>query len=83
MSRRKTTCLLGLLCLLGLWACEGEVSVTADAAVAPDGGVAEAQCVEDPMTHIEIINACTTATAVQKTPVTPLLGADGTLPPLP
>ena len=40
-------------------------------------------CFQNPTTHIEIINACTDATPVNKTPVTPLLNPDGTLPPLP
>lgn len=40
-------------------------------------------CVEDPTTHLEIINACTTATGITKAAVTPLRRADGTLPPLP
>lgn len=71
-----------LLLVSALAGCEGETDAVIDAAT-PDMGVAEAQCFDDPMTHTEIINACTTATSVQKTPVTPLLREDGTLPPLP
>ncbi len=73
---------LTLLLAAGSFACEGETSVTPDAA-APDMGVAAAECFADPTTHVEIINACTDATSVSKTPVTPLLREDGTLPPLP
>ena len=51
-----------------------------------DAGIdapADASCFNNPQTHNEIINACTTA---QKLPVTykpPLQKADGSLPPLP
>lgn len=45
-----------------------------------DGGP---DCVMNPMTHIEIINACTDAEQVDKAPVLPLLEPDGGLPPLP
>lgn len=48
-----------------------------------DQGPAESMCVMNPMTHVEIINACTAATSIKKTPVTPLRNADGSLPPLP
>jgi hypothetical protein len=40
-------------------------------------------CVKSPRTHVEILNACTTAQSVDKRPVLPLLRPDGTLPPLP
>jgi hypothetical protein len=45
----------------------------------PDG--APADCVMNPKTHIEIINACTDAVKVQKNPTLPLLYPDGGLPP--
>ncbi|MGK0360447.1 MAG: hypothetical protein ACI9U2_002760 [Bradymonadia bacterium] len=48
-----------------------------------DRGAPPPTCVESATTHREIINACTTATGVQKVAVTPLLRADGALPPLP
>jgi hypothetical protein len=35
------------------------------------------------MTHVEIINGCTDAEAVDKVVNLPLLNSDGTLPPLP
>lgn len=40
-------------------------------------------CYTQPTTHLEILNACTSAQSVSKQPVLPLLRADGTLPPLP
>lgn len=47
------------------------------------GGGGAPDCYMNPMTHVEIINACTDAERVDKTPDLPLLGADGGLPPLP
>lgn len=56
----------------------------------PDGAVIDgalpgpdAACYDNPTTHFEIINGCTTATALDKDPVLPLRNADGTLPPVP
>ena len=46
-------------------------------------GTPDAACFENPTTHAEIINACTTAQRVIKKPNLPLLRPDGTLPPLP
>jgi hypothetical protein len=43
----------------------------------------DASCFENPTTHEEIINACTTAQKVEKKPNLPLLNPDGTLPQLP
>jgi hypothetical protein len=40
-------------------------------------------CFTNPMTHFQIINACTDAAFVDKTPVLPLLNPDGSLPPIP
>lgn len=40
-------------------------------------------CVQSPRTHVELLNACTSAQSVDKRPLLPLLQADGTLPPLP
>ena len=40
-------------------------------------------CVMNPTTHEEIINACTGAEKIDKQPVLPLLNPDGSLPPLP
>ena len=44
---------------------------------------ADLGCYAKPQTHIELLNACTTAQSVDKQPVLPLLGSDGKLPPLP
>ena len=82
MSR---TALLGLMFAL-LAACGDSSKVRQDAAIpdtpAVDAGV-DASCFANPKTHYEIINACTTDQAVDKTPVTPLRKPDGSLPPLP
>jgi hypothetical protein len=44
---------------------------------------AGADCVTNPRTHADIINACTDADKVDKKPELPLLLPDGGLPPLP
>jgi hypothetical protein len=46
-------------------------------------GPPDASCFNNPTTHYEIINACTNAQFVDKTPNLPLLLPDGGLPPLP
>ena len=46
-----------------------------------DGGPSD--CVQNPHTHDEIINACTNAVKITKNPTLPLLLPDGGLPPLP
>lgn len=43
----------------------------------------DASCFDNPQTHNEIINACTTAQRIYKDSHPPLLEADGTLPALP
>lgn len=44
----------------------------------------EPTCFEGtPTTHAELLNACTDAVGIEKNPSLPLLGTDGTLPPLP
>jgi hypothetical protein len=43
----------------------------------------DASCFTNPQTHFEIINGCTTAEKIYKTPDLPLLLPDGGLPPLP
>jgi hypothetical protein len=45
----------------------------------PDG--APGDCFMNPMTHFEIINACTDSVKITKNPTLPLLLADGGLPP--
>jgi hypothetical protein len=51
-----------------------------DAGTLPDG--APKDCFDNPTTHFEIINACTTATKITKNPTLPKLLPDGGLPPL-
>jgi hypothetical protein len=46
-------------------------------------GVGVSDCFSNPMTHVEIINACTDAEKVDKVVKLPLLEPDGSLPPLP
>ncbi|MDF2698076.1 MAG: hypothetical protein K0S65_6459, partial [Labilithrix sp.] len=46
----------------------------------PDG--APEDCYDNPTTHFEIINACTTATRITKNPTLTKLLPDGGLPPL-
>ena len=57
----------------------GDIDAGGDA---PDGGN-ELDCFENPTTHNEIINACTTAQSVDKNPDLPLTYEDGGLPPIP
>nr|HEX4315264.1 hypothetical protein [Kofleriaceae bacterium] len=47
------------------------------------GPTVDASCFTNPTTHLEIINACTTATAIYKDSHPPLTLPDGGLPPLP
>lgn len=73
---------LTLLVAFALAACGTPVS-TIDGGV--DAGVLDAGpgCSSSPTTHLEIINACTSAVAIVRTPSLPLLQADGGVPPLP
>ncbi|MBP8809350.1 MAG: hypothetical protein KBG48_00595 [Kofleriaceae bacterium] len=69
-------------------ACGDEGGVTGPDAPTPDAGVVDASapdaaCFTSPQTHVEIINACTTAEKIDRQPVLPLLRPDGSLPPLP
>jgi len=52
-----------------------------DGGTLPDG--APSDCFMNPRTHFEIINACTDAVRIAKSPTLPLLSPDGGLPPLP
>ena len=71
---------LVLVCLLV--ACGGDPKVKQDAGVS-DAPALDASCFENPQTHYEIINACTTAQKIYKDSHPPLLDQDGTLPSLP
>jgi len=68
-----------------LAACGDSASTPKDAGA--DGGGADAavdaSCFDNPTTHYEIINACTTAQKIYKDSHPPLQNADGSLPPLP
>jgi hypothetical protein len=55
-----------------------DAAAVVDAASGPD-----ASCFTNPQTYDEIINACTTAQKIYKDSHPPLLGSDGSLPPLP
>jgi len=63
-------------------ACGADGAAKKDAAVG-DAGAPDASCFTNPMTHEEIINACTTAQKIYKQPTLPLLEPDGSLPVLP
>ena len=72
-----------LLIVCALAACGNDPKVKQDAAVIQDAGAPDASCFENPQTHYEIINACTTAQKIYKDSHPPLLNPDGTLPMLP
>lgn len=72
-----------LLILWVLAACGDDPKVKQDAGVTQDAGAPDASCFENPQTHYEIINACTTAQKIYKDSNPPLLNSDGTLPELP
>ena len=63
--------------------CGDDGNTPHDSGVVMDAGVPDASCFENPQTHNEIINACTTAQKIYKTTKPPLLKPDGTLPALP
>ena len=60
-----------------------DASTSADGGGAPDSGGDAHGCFDDPKTHFEIINACTTSTKIAKSPTLGKLLPDGGLPPLP
>lgn len=66
----------------------GTNAVDSGPPIATDGGITDggdagpSDCVMNPKTHAEIINACTNATKITKNPVLPKLLPDGGLPPL-
>ncbi len=65
-------------------AARGPIGTTTPPVLNPDAGPdAPTDCYLNPTTHIEIINACTTATKIAKSPVLVKLHPDGGLPPLP
>lgn len=65
-------------------ACGNDPKVKQDAGVVfEDAGAPDASCFDNPTTHYEIINACTTAQQIYKDSDPPLLNSDGTFPDLP
>jgi|GEM_PF-6233254 len=53
---------------------------TQDLSVPPDMAM---DCVSNPVTSVELLNACTTADSVDKMPFYPTRAPNGQLPPLP
>ncbi len=80
-----------MLLVVGLLsACGGQTSTdagTIDSGTpdsgTPDAGSDAGLCFAQPTTHFELINACTSAVAIVRHPVLPLLQADGGVPSLP
>ena len=70
-------------------ACGNSAAPTPDMLGAPDMSMAQGQadmaipCVMNPMTNLEIINACTNAEFIDIMPHFPTLAPNGQLPPLP
>jgi hypothetical protein len=66
---------------------DGAVGPGVDAGPGADGSTGldagPSDCVQNPHTHDEIINACTDAVKITKNSTLPLLLPDGGLPPLP
>ena len=81
------------LAVAALVACGDDVLIDVDARAVDasmtdadgDGGGPDASCFTNPNpnSHVEIINACTTAEKIYKNPVLPLTLPDGGLAPLP
>lgn len=94
--RRKCTngvCLVAWAVAVSLAACDDSTAIkesSRDAGlpaptVAVDGGDQDGgakDCFDNPKTHFEIINACTSATRIAKNPTLTKLQPDGGLPPL-
>ncbi|HWO26565.1 MAG TPA: hypothetical protein VNO30_47880 [Kofleriaceae bacterium] len=75
--------LLAILSLAFAAACSEDGGARPKDAGIDASGPPDASCFENPQTHAEIINACTTAQKVLKKPNLPLLQSGGALPPLP
>jgi hypothetical protein len=71
-------CALAVMMLVLVGAGCGGTKTTSMDMAGPDMG-----CVMNPTTHVELINACTTAQSYEKQPFFPTLAPDGTLPALP
>jgi hypothetical protein len=62
---------------------DGGTKPSVDGQVKPGSDAQAPECYQDPKTHAEIINACTTAQFVDKTPFYPAKAPNGVLPALP
>ena len=63
---------------------QSDAAIPTDAGIdGPPGATADANCFMNPTTHVEIINACTTAQQIFKDSHPPLTLPDGGLPSLP
>lgn len=79
--RPLTLCLLSVLAATA--GCKGAPEQADGGAPRDSAAPADLGCFVNPVTHLQIINACTSAQQVDKKPLLPLLRPDGTLPPLP
>ncbi len=82
-TTKKILRLLAALSLGALAACSNNSGGAADMG---GGDMAQAACVTNPMTNVELLNACTTAQTgdpAKDAPYFPSLAPGGTLPPLP
>lgn len=88
----KIKLLSAICCLAGLVACGDDGGSVVDAPKAPSDAAIDAPTTTpdadcftnpDPNSHIQIINACTTAQKIYKDSNPPLQNPDGSLPPLP
>ena len=79
--------LLTALAIVTAAACSDDAGGQMDLGAAPDlatgGGVMDMGCFMNPTTHVQIINACTSAQSYDKTPPYPAAAPNGVLPPLP
>jgi len=72
--------------MLFVVSCGSDPKTTPPLDASPDMAPVQPTCfMGTPMTHDQIINACVdqSVTVIHKTPMLPLLNADGSLPPLP
>ncbi len=83
----KAKALLALVAAVALGACgNGGTSGNGDLAMGGGTDMAQPACVMNPMTHVELLNACTTAQTgdpAKDAPYFPSLAPNGNLPPLP
>ena len=79
--------LFAALAIVTVAACSDDTSAQMDMGGAPDlatgGSAMDMGCFMNPTTHVQIINACTSAQSYDKTPFYPAAAPNGVLPPLP